>query len=147
VELFFFPDVYADRELVDYYIVTFELEDLSCVEIMNLDGKHYIREVLNWDLFCKSAKHIVLYELGDEIERFSDLEDALRTAYRLAYEEARRRGAKEIVPAMGVGNPPLSVINRVYPFSISLEPFPKNLDAYLEKLVRTLDIRKKTGGP
>jgi hypothetical protein len=66
VELFFFPDVYADRELVDYYIVTFELEDLSCVEIMDLDGKHYIKEVLDWDLFRKRAKHIVLYELGDK---------------------------------------------------------------------------------
>jgi predicted Fe-S protein YdhL (DUF1289 family) len=62
---------------------------------MDLDGKHYIKEVFNWDLLRKSAKHIVLYELGDEIERFSDLEDALRTAYRLAYEEAMRRGAKE----------------------------------------------------
>ena len=70
MEFFFFPDVYADRELVDYYIVTFELEDLSCVEIMDLDGKHYIKEVLDWDLLRKSAKHIVLYELGDEIERF-----------------------------------------------------------------------------
>ncbi len=146
MEFFFFPDVYADRDLVDYYIVTFELENLSCIEIMDLEGKHYIKEVLDWELLRKEVRHIVLYELGDEIERFSDLEEALNLAYRLAYEEARRRGAKEVVPAMGVGNPPLSVINRVYPFSFSLEPFPKNLEVYLEKLVRTLDTRKRTGG-
>ncbi len=146
VELFFFPDVYADRELIDYYIVTFELPNLSSVELMELEGKYYIKRVLDWECFKRDAKHIVLYELGDEIDRFSDVEEALKVAYKLAYDEAVRRGAKDILPAIGVGNPPMDVIKRVFPIEFLLEEFPENLETYLDHLIRNLYTQEKSGG-
>ncbi|WP_029551500.1 hypothetical protein [Thermocrinis jamiesonii] len=146
MELFFFPDIYAGRELIDYYIVTFELSDISSVELMELEEKHYIRRILDWDHFKKSAKHVVLYELGDEIDRFSDIEEALKVAYKLAYNEAIRRGAKDILPATGVGNPPIDVIKKVFPTEFYLEEFPENLESYLDHLVRNLHTKERSGG-
>ncbi len=146
VELFFFPDVYADRDLIDYYIVTFELTNLSSVELMELDGKYYIKRVLDWERFKRDAKHVVLYELGDEIDRFSNVEEALKMAYKLAYEEAIRRGAKDVLPATGVGNPSIDIIKKVFPVEFWLEEFPKNLEAYLEHLIRNLYIQEGSGG-
>jgi len=146
VELFFFLDVYADRELIDYYILTFELLDLSSVELMELDEKYYIKRIVDWERFKKGTRHIVLYELGDEIDRFSDIEEALMVGYELAYDEAVRREAKSILPATGVGNPPIDVIKRVFPYDFELEAFPKDLDTYLEEIVKNLYIKKKPGG-
>ncbi|NPB08021.1 MAG: hypothetical protein GXN96_03735, partial [Aquificae bacterium] len=83
-ELFFFIDVYGDRELIDYYILSFKLEDLSSVELVKQSGKYYIRRVKDWEKFKESAKEIHLYEFGDEIERFGDIETALREAYKIA---------------------------------------------------------------
>jgi len=146
VELFFFLDVYADRELIDYYILTFELLDLSSVELMELDEKHYIKRIVDWERFKREARHIVLYELGDEIDRFSNIEEALMVGYELAYGEAVRRGAKSILPATGVGNPPLDVIKRVFPCDFELDAFPENLEAYLDNMVKNFYTQKKPGG-
>ncbi|WP_448588259.1 hypothetical protein [Thermocrinis sp.] len=146
MELFFFPDVYADRDLVDYYIITFELPNTSSVELMELEGKYYIKRVIDWERFKRDTRHVVLYELGDEIDRFSDIEEALKVAYKLAYEEAIRRGAKDILPATGVGNPPIDVIKKVFPTEFGLEVFPKNLETYLEHMVRNLYTQDRSGG-
>lgn len=135
-ELFFFIDLYADRELIDYYILTFKLEDVKSVELVGQSGKQYIRKVKDWERFKASAKDIVLYELGEEIERFNDIELALKEAYRIAIAEAVRRGAKKIVPAIGVGNPPPEVLEKVYPEKLEFEKFPEDLDAFLERIVR-----------
>jgi len=135
-ELFFFIDLYADRELIDYYILTFKLEDVTSVELVGQSGKQYVRKVKDWERFKASAKDIVLYELGEEIERFNDIEVALREAYRIAIAEAARRGAKRIVPAIGVGNPPPEVLEKVYPEKLEFEKFPEDLDAFLERIVR-----------
>ncbi|NPA32782.1 MAG: hypothetical protein GXO04_04060 [Aquificae bacterium] len=136
MEFFFFIDVYADRELIDYYIVTFKLKDLSSVETTGQQGKLYIRRVKDWEKFKRDAYDIVLYELGDEIDRFSDIQTALREAYRIAIGEAVRRGAKRITPAIGFGNPPPDVVEKVYPEKLEFEKFPEDLDAFLDRIVR-----------
>ncbi len=140
-ELFFFIDVYGDRELIDYYILSFKLEDLSSVELVKQSGKYYIRRVKDWEKFKESAKEIHLYEFGDEIERFGDIETALREAYKIAIGEAVRRGARKIVPAIGFGNPPPEVVEKVYPERYEFEKFPEDLDAFLERIVRETDIQ------
>ncbi len=136
MELFFFIDLYADRELIDYYILTFKLEDTESVELVGQSGKQYIRKVKDWEKFKASVKEIILYELGEEIERFKDIETALRESYRIAISEAVRRGAKKIVPAIGVGNPPPEVLEKVYPEKLEFEKFPEDLDAFLDRIVR-----------
>lgn len=136
MEFFFFIDVYADRELVDYYILTFKLDSLASVKVTGEKGKYYIRQVKDWEKFKKEAYDITLYELGEEIDRFTDIETALREAYKTAIGEAVRRGAKRIVPAIGFGNPPPEVVERVYPEKYEFEKFPEDLDAFLERIVK-----------
>ncbi len=136
MEFFFFIDVYADRELIDYYIVTFKLKDTESVRLVGNSGKYYIKGVKNWEKFKEDAYDIALYELGDEIDRFKDIEEALREAYRIAIGEAVRRGAKKIVPAIGFGNPPVEVVERVYPEKLEFEKFPENLDEFLDRIVK-----------
>ncbi len=136
MEFFFFLDVYADRYLVDYYILTFKLRDTTSVGIYSWERRGYINEVKNWENFVKNAYDVVLYELGDEIERFKDVETGLREGYRIAYREASRRGGREIVPAMGPGNPPIEVIKRVFPEEFELDKFPRDLDSFLENIVK-----------
>ncbi|AAC06532.1 hypothetical protein [Aquifex aeolicus] len=140
MEFFFFIDVYADRELVDYYIVTFKLDDLSSVELTGSQGKYYIRGIRDWEKFKEEAYDITLYELGDEVDRFKDIETALREAYRIAIGEAVRRGAKNIVPAIGFGNPPPEVVERVYPEELKFEKFPEDLDAFLDRIVKEVSL-------
>ena len=139
MEFFFFLDIYGDGELVDYYIISFKLNNLQCVEITNWSGKGYISRIKDWESFKKGVTDIRLYEYGDEIERFSDIETALREGYRIAYREASRRGAKEIVPAVGFGTPPLEVIKNVFPVEFRFDPFPKNLDSFLDDIIRRID--------
>ncbi len=141
MEFFFFLDIYGDRELIDCYIISFKLNNLQCVEITNWSGKAYISAIKDWEKFKKNVTDIRLYEYGDEIERFSDIETALKEGYRIAYREASRRGAKDIIPAVGFGTPPMDVIKRVFPVDFNFDPFPKNLDDFLE------DIVKKTDNP
>ncbi|HID66503.1 MAG TPA: hypothetical protein EYP32_06900 [Aquificaceae bacterium] len=136
MEFFFFIDVYADRELIDYYIITFKLDDLSSVEITSQQGKYYIREIKDWEKFKEDVYDITLYEMGDEIDRFSDIETALREAYKIAIGEGARRGAKKIVPAIGFGNPPPGVVEKVYPEKLEFEKFPEDLDSFLDKIVK-----------
>ncbi len=140
MEFFFFPDVYADRYLIDYYVVSFELRDTSCVHTVEVEGRKYISEVLDWEHFKENARSIVLYEYGDEVARFSDIETALKEAYKMACLEASRRMPKEIIPALGVGNPPLEVVKRVFPIAFELEEFPENLEAYLDNLVKQVQV-------
>ena len=140
MEFFFFIDVYADRELVDYYILTFKLDDLSSVDLTGNQGKYYIRGIRDWEKFKKEAYDITLYELGDEVDRFKDIETALREAYRIAISEAVRRGAKNVVPAIGFGNPPPEVVERVYPEELKFEKFPEDLDAFLERIVKEVSL-------
>ncbi len=136
MEFFFFIDVYADRELIDYYIVTFKLKDIESVKIVGNSGKYYIKGIENWEKFKKDAYDIALYELGDEVDRFKDIEEALREAYKIAIGEAIRRGAKRIVPAIGFGNPPVEVVERVYPEKLEFEKFPEDLDEFLDRIVK-----------
>ncbi|SHK21503.1 hypothetical protein [Thermocrinis minervae] len=145
MEFFFFPDVYADTYLIDYYVISFNLNNKDLVVTREWEGREYIVEVLDVDEFLRQAKDVVLFEFGDEVERFSNLEEALRHAYRLAYTEAKRRSPKEILPAMGVGCPPLDLIRRTFPVEFKLDPFPKDLTAYLENIVRSVpkDMPKK----
>ncbi len=136
MEFFFFLDVYADRQLIDYYILTFKLRDITSVGMHKWNSRNYIREVKDWGRFVKTAYDITLYELGDEIERFRSVEEGLREGYKIAYKEASRRGAKEIVPAIGPGNPPVEVIKRVFPEEFHLQEFPKDLNKFLENIVK-----------
>lgn len=140
MEFYFFPDVYADRYLIDTYIIAFKLADRSCVETRQWEGREYVVRVLDWETFKKSAYDIILYEYGDEIAQFSDIETALSEAYKMACLEASKRIPKVIEPAMGPGNPPPEVIQRVFPLQFRPEPFPDNLEAYLDHLVKNLEI-------
>jgi hypothetical protein len=115
MEFFFFLDIYADRQLIDYYILSFKLGNLKSVELKQWSGKKYIVGIRDWERFKKTTYDIVLYELGDEIERFKDIETAFREGYKIAYREAARRGAKRILPAIGYGNPPADVVKRFFP--------------------------------
>ncbi|HHJ63714.1 MAG TPA: hypothetical protein ENJ61_02295, partial [Aquifex aeolicus] len=90
----------------------------------------------DWERFRKTTYDIVLYELGDEIERFKDIETAFREGYRIAYREAARRGARKILPAIGYGNPPVDVVRRFFPVEPEFERFPENIDRFLEEVVR-----------
>jgi len=136
MKLFFYIDVYADRELVEDYVLTFELEDASCVELARHGGKSYVRKVKDWERFKESAKEVVLHEMGEELERFKDIEEGLRSAYRYAVKEAKRRGASSVVPAIGFCNPPPEVVEKVFPLPLRWESFPEDLEAFLEKVVR-----------
>ena len=102
-------------------------------------GREYITEVLDWEEFKKSAYDIVLYEYGDEVARFSDIELALSEAYRMACLEASRRIPKVIEPALGIGSPPLDVLKRVFPFNFTHEAFPEDLNKFLDDLVKNLE--------
>ncbi|MFN7064812.1 MAG: hypothetical protein ACK4OF_01485 [Aquificaceae bacterium] len=139
MEYFFFPDIYADRSLIDFYVISFRLRDKSCVETREWEGREYITKVLDWECFRRSAYDIVLYEYGDELGRFSDIELALSEAYRRACLEASRQIPRRIEPALGVGNPPREVLKRVFPLEYEPEPFPEDLDRYLEDLVKNLE--------
>ncbi len=140
MEFYFFPDVYADRYLVDAYIISFKLKDKSCVETRELEGREYVVQVHDWETFKEKAYDIVLYEYGDEVARFSDIETALSEAYKMACLEATRRSPKVIEPALGVGNPPIEVVERVFPFSFQPDAFPQDLDRYLDELVKNVEI-------
>lgn len=139
MEYFFFPDVYADRQLIDYYVLVFNLRSESMVRLVERDGRRYIVDIYDWESFKRSAYNVILYEMGDEIGRFEDIETALRTAYRMAYTDAVRLNPKRVEPSLGVGAPPLDVIKRVFPVEFSLDPFPADLDAFLEEVVRSLN--------
>ncbi len=140
MEFYFFPDVYADRYLIDAYIISFKLKDKSCVRTREWESREYVTEITDWETFKKSVHEIVLYEYGDEVARFSDIETALSEAYKMACLEASRRSPKVIEPALGIGNPPLEVVERVFPLSFKKEAFPKDLDKFLEDLIRNLEI-------
>ncbi|MFN3471573.1 MAG: hypothetical protein ACK4LT_06385 [Aquificaceae bacterium] len=139
MEFFFFPDVYADRYLVDSYVLSFKLRNKACVKTREWEGREYITEILDWEEFKKSAYDIVLYEYGDEVARFSDIELALSEAYRMACIEASRRIPKVIEPALGIGSPPLDVLKRVFPFNFVHEAFPEDLNKFLDDLVKNLE--------
>ncbi len=136
MEFFFFTDVYADKHLIDYYVVAFKLKDESAVETKEWEGKKYITHIKSWDAFKDSAYDIVLYEFGDEVERFTDIENALKTAYKMAYVEASRKIPKSVVPSIGIGSPPIEAIRKTFPAVFVFEPFPKDLDGFLERIVR-----------
>ncbi len=136
MEFFFFLDVYADRELIDYYILSFKVGNLKSVELKEWSGKKYICNIKDWEKFKESTYDIVLYELGDEIERFKDIETAFRESYKIVYREASRRGAKRIVPAIGYGNPPVDVVKRFFPVEPEFEPFPEDIESFLERIVK-----------
>lgn len=140
MDFYFLIDVYADRHLIDAYIISFRLYDKSCVRVAEYEGREYVVEVLDWEAFKKSAKEVVLYEYGDEIARFSDIEVALSEAYRMSCIEASKRMPKVIEPAIGIGNPPPEVVEKVFPLNYKLTPFPENLDSFLEELVKNLEI-------
>ncbi len=146
MEFFFFLDVYADRQLIDYYILSFKLGNLKSVDLKEWSGKSYIVGIKDWEKFRKTTYDIVLYELGDEIERFRDIETALREGYSIAYREATRRGAKRIVPAIGYGNPPVDVVKRFFPVPFEFERFPEDLDSFLEDIVRSTPRELSTRG-
>ncbi len=146
MEFFFFLDVYADRQLIDYYILSFKLGNLKSVELKELSGKSYIVRIKDWERFRKTTYDIILYELGDEIERFKDIETAIREGYRIAYREASRRGAKRIVPAIGYGNPPVDVVKRFFPVPFEFEKFPDDIDSFLEEIVRSTPRELSTRG-
>ena len=136
MEFFFFLDVYADRQLIDYYILSFKLGNIKSVELKEWSGKNYIVGIKDWDRFKKTSYDIVLYELGDEIERFKDIETAFREGYKIAYREASRRGAKRILPAIGYGNPPVELVKRFFPVEPEFEPFPKDIESFLNEIVK-----------
>ncbi len=136
MEFFFFLDVYADRQLIDYYILSFKLGNLKTVELKEWSGKSYIVSIKNWERFKKSTYDIILYELGDEIERFGDIETAFREGYKIAYKEAARRGAKKILPAIGYGNPPPEVVERFFPVKPAFDKFPEDIEKFLEDIVK-----------
>ncbi|RMH80637.1 MAG: hypothetical protein D6674_03105 [Acidobacteria bacterium] len=141
MEFYFFPDVYADRFLVDYYIVAFKLKDKGCVETREWEGREYITRVLDWECFKRSAYDIVIYEFGDELARFSDIETALSDAYKMACLEASRRVPSSIVPATGIGSPPVEVIKKVFPMPFDFEPFPEDVDSFLDQLVKKVEVQ------
>ncbi|MCS7262456.1 MAG: hypothetical protein NZ560_03460 [Aquificaceae bacterium] len=140
MEFYLFPDVYADRYLVDTYVISFRLKDRSCVRTVEWQGKQYIREVPDWEAFKRGAYQIVLYECGEEIARFSDIETALSEAYRMACLEASKRLPKVIEPALGLGNPPPEVVRRVFPLSYKPLPFPEDLKSFLEDVVKSVEV-------
>ncbi len=146
MEFFFFLDVYADRQLIDYYILSFKLGNLKSVELKEWSGKNYIVGIKDWERFRRTTYDIVLYELGDEIERFRDIETALREGYRIAYREAARRGAKKVVPAIGYGNPPVELVERFFPVPFEFEKFPDDIDSFLEEIVRSTPRELSTRG-
>lgn len=146
MEFFFFLDVYADRQLIDYYILSFKLGNLKSVELKEWSGKSYIVGIKDWERFKKTTYDIVLYELGDEIERFKDIETALREGYKIAYREASRRGAKRVVPAIGYGNPPVDLVERFFPVRFEFEKFPEDIDSFLEEIVRSTPRELSTRG-
>ena len=136
MEFFFFLDIYADRQLIDYYILAFKLGNLKSVKLKEWSGKNYIVGIRNWERFKETTYDIVLYELGDEIERFRDIETAFREGYKIAYREAARRGARRILPAIGYGNPPVEVVKRFFPVEPEFERFPEDIDKFLEEIVK-----------
>ncbi|MCS6999033.1 MAG: hypothetical protein NZL86_06545 [Aquificaceae bacterium] len=140
MEFYFFPDVYGDRQLVDIYVISFRLDNKECVRTWEWEGREYIREVLDWEAFRNSAYDIVLYEYGDEIARFSNIEVALSEAYKMSCLEASKRLPKVIEPALGPGNPPIEVVKRVFPLSYKPTLFPEDLNSFLEDLVRNLQV-------
>ena len=142
MEFFFFLDVYADRQLIDYYILSFKLGNSKTVELKEWSGKKYIVGLKDWERFKRSTYDIVLYELGDEIERFSDIEEAFKEGYKIAYKEASRRGAKKILPAIGYGNPPVEIVKRFFPVPVEFDKFPEDLNSFLEEIV--INMAKET---
>ena len=148
MEFFFFLDVYAERQLIDYYILAFKLGNLKSVQLKQWSGKSYIVAIKDWERFKKTTYDIVLYELGDEIERFKDIETAFREGYKIVYKEAARRGAKNIVPAIGWGNPPVEIVKRFFPVEPKFEKFPEDIDKFLEDVVKSIpkEVSKRGSG-
>ncbi len=140
MEFRFRAGLYVDGRVFFGYSTAFYLRDLTCVERRKLKRKYYIRQVKDWERFKESAFLVRLYDYnGLFVKHFANVEVALRSAYILSYRYAiRELKGREIVPCMGPDNPPLEVIERVYPFELKLTPFPKNLDHFLESLVRKL---------
>ncbi len=141
MDLYFYLDIYADKTLIDYYLVSFKLIKLDLIETRELNSSIYITKVYNWEEFKNNVSNITLHEYGDELKRFSDVELAMREGYKLALRQANKIAAKKIFPATGPGCPPLEIINITFPgnFETLIAPDKTNIDAFLEKIIKGID--------
>ncbi|MEN3034281.1 MAG: hypothetical protein ABDH18_04760 [Aquificaceae bacterium] len=133
-EVLFYTDVFADRYLVHMCTVRFELYEIEYVEFYK--GWNFLRDVRDIDRLLKEAKNVMIYEINKPRRRARNLEIALKTAYEKVYAFASACSIGEVIPAIGVGYPPVDLIRRVFPAPFEFEAFPKDLDKYLKDLVR-----------
>lgn len=141
MDLYFYLDIYADRTLIDYYLVSFKLIKLDLIETRELNSSIYITKIYDWEEFKNNVSNITLHEYGDELKRFSDLELAMKEGYKLALRQANKISAKKIFPVTGPGCPPLEIINITFPanFETLIAPDRTNIDTFLEKIIKGID--------
>lgn len=136
MNLFFYLDTYIGDYLVNFYMVSFKLVDLDCVEITDLNGTKLISNILDWDSFVSSVGNIYLLEYGEAIERFFDIEEAIKAGYDAIFELAKSSTHKPR-PVVGVGYPPIFLLKNLYPKLFEDMIFQDSLDKFLDQLLWT----------
>ncbi len=137
MNLFFYLDTYVGEYLINFYMVSFKLVDLESVELVDFHGTKLISNILDWDSFKSSVGNIYLLEYGEAIERFFDIEEAIRAGYDAIFELAKSSAGHKPRPVVGVGYPPLFIIKKLYPNVFEDMIFQESLDTFLEQLLWT----------
>ncbi len=138
MELYFYLDTYVGEYLINFYMVSFKLLDLESVEITDFYGSKLISNILDWDAFSTSIGNIYLLEYGDPIQRFYHIEEAIKTGYDIIFEIAKSSGQHlKPRPVVGVGYPPLLLIEKFYPDLFKDMVFRESLDEFLDQILFT----------
>ncbi|GAB6078113.1 hypothetical protein [Hydrogenobaculum acidophilum] len=138
MELYFYLDTYVGEYLINFYMVSFKLLDLDSVEITDFYGSKLISNILDWDTFSSSVGNIYLLEYGDPIQRFYNIEEAIRTGYDIIFEIAKSSGQHlKPRPVIGVGYPPLFLIKKLYPTLFEDMILKESIDEFLDQILFT----------
>lgn len=138
MDLFFYLDTYVGEYLINFYMISFKLVDLDTVEIVDFHGSKLISDVLDWGSFSSSVGNIYLLEYGEPIERFFNIEEAIRTGYDTIFEIASSvRKSFKPRPALGVGYPPLFILKKLYPNIFKDMIIQNSLEDFLNHILWT----------
>ncbi|MGC8678029.1 MAG: hypothetical protein ACP5UF_07455 [Hydrogenobaculum sp.] len=138
MDLYFYLDTYVGEYLINFYMVSFKLLDLDSVEITDFYGSKLISNILDWDTFSTSVGNIYLLEYGDPIQRFYNMEEAIKTGYDIIFEIAKSStNVLKPRPVVGVGYPPLFLLKKLYPDLFEDMLFRQGLDEFLDQILFT----------
>jgi hypothetical protein len=138
MDLYFYLDTYVGEYLINFYMISFKLLDLDSVEITDFYGSKLISNVLDWDSFVSSVGNIYLLEYGDPIQRFYDIEEAIKTGYDITFEISKSTSHNlKPRPVVGVGYPPLFILKKFYPDLFEDLILKDGLDTFLDRLLFT----------